>query len=79
MTAPLRCHRCGSAELVLQETRHDHAEWDGGLFVNEEGNIEAHGEGWFTQGDIQRAMARIRCESCGHEWRPRRRFIGSRF
>jgi hypothetical protein len=73
----LKCHRCGSAELVLRETRYEHAKYDGGLFVNDHGRIEARGDGWFTPGDIQPALTRIECESCGHGWHPRRQFDGS--
>ena len=73
----LTCHRCGSAELVLHETRHDHAEFDGGLFVNDQGSIEARGDGYFTPGEVQPRLTRIECSACGHEWHPRRTFIGS--
>lgn len=72
----LKCHRCGSAGLVLYETRHEHAEYEGSLFVTDEGRIEARGEVRFTAGEIQPALTRIGCESCGHEWRPRRQFSG---
>lgn len=72
----LRCHRCGSAELLLRETRYDHAEWDGGLYVTDQGTIAARGEGIFSQGEIQPKLTEIECEGCGHTWRPRRRFRG---
>jgi len=74
----LKCHRCGAADLVLYETRFEHAEWDGGLFINDEGRIEAHGEGFFTPGEIQSRLTRIECAACGHNWHPRRFFAGAR-
>jgi hypothetical protein len=74
----LRCHRCGSADLVLHEARLEHGEWDGGLFVNEEGGIEARGDGYFEPGEIQPGLTRIECSACGHEWHPRRNFDGSK-
>jgi hypothetical protein len=72
----LRCHRCKSPDLVLHETRHEHAEIVGGLVINEEGRIEGHGDAWFTPGEIQPQLTRIECNGCGHEWRPRRLFAG---
>ena len=85
MTAPksptsskrLSCHRCGSADLVLRETRHEHAEFDSGLFISEQGHIQACGSGHFTPGEIQSSLTRIECTACGHEWRPRRVFDGA--
>lgn len=71
-----RCHRCRSADLTLHETRFEHAEYGGGLFVNAQGRLEATGEAYFTPGEIQPGLTRIRCESCEHEWRPRRTFDG---
>jgi hypothetical protein len=62
---------------VLYETHYEHAEFDGGLFINEEGSIEARGDGYFTAGEIQAALTRIECLSCGHEWHPRRTFAGT--
>lgn len=73
---PLRCHRCQSAELVLHETRHEHAEYDGGLFIDKDGRLAAHGEASFAPGEVQPALTRIECGSCGHSWRPRRSFTG---
>lgn len=73
----LKCHRCHSADLVLRETHLEHAEFDGGLFVNGEGRIEARGNGIFTAGEIQPGLTRVECLSCGHEWRPRREFTGT--
>ena len=73
----LECHRCSSADLVLYETHLEHAEFDGGLFVSEEGRIEARGDAHFTAGEIQPALTRIKCMSCGHEWHPRRAFAGT--
>ena len=61
----------------MRETRYDHAEWDGGLYVNGEGRIVARGEGTFTPGDIQHKLSEIECEGCGHSWHPRRIFNGS--
>jgi hypothetical protein len=72
----LRCHGCGSADLVLRETHYEHAEFDGGLFVTEQGRLEAAGTATFTPGDIQTRLTRIECESCGREWHPRREFDG---
>jgi hypothetical protein len=74
----LTCHRCGSPDLILRETRHNHAEWDGGLYVADDGTIEASGEGIFSEGDIQSSLTEIECEGCDHIWRPRRRFTGAR-
>jgi hypothetical protein len=72
----LTCRNCGSAGLILYETRFEHAEYAGGLFVNEQGHLEAAGEGYFTPGDVQPRLTRIECESCGRTWRPRRQFDG---
>lgn len=76
-TKTLRCHRCRSENLILRETRHEHAEWDGGLIVDADGQIRAWGDGIFTPGDIQSQLTRIECEDCGHDWHPRRWFAGS--
>jgi hypothetical protein len=62
--------------LVLHETRYEHAEFSGGLFVNEDGRIEARGHACFTPGEIQHGLTRIECLSCGYGWRPRRAFTG---
>jgi hypothetical protein len=72
----LTCHRCGSAGLVLHETRYEHAEFDGGLVINEEGRIEARGAAYYQPGEIQPGLTRIECASCGHDWHPRRQFAG---
>lgn len=72
----LKCHRCGSADLVLHETRFEHAEYDGGLFVNENGHIEARGIAYFEAGEIQPSLTLIDCATCGHEWHPRRSIDG---
>jgi hypothetical protein len=72
----LKCHGCGSTDLVLHETRFEHAEYDGGLFVNEQGHLEAAGTGIFTAGEIQPRLTWIKCETCRREWRPRRQFDG---
>lgn len=74
----LRCHHCGSADLVLLETRYEHAEYDGGLLVNDEGDLEARGEAFYTAGDVQDRLTRIKCDSCGRSWHPRRPFAGMR-
>jgi hypothetical protein len=74
----LRCHRCKSADLVLHETRLEHAEFPDGLFVNDKGRIEARGTAYFSPGSIQPRLTRIECSACGHEWRPRRSFVGIR-
>ena len=72
----LKCHRCGSSDLVLREVRFEHAEYDGGLFVNERDRIEARGEGIYSPGEIQPHLTLIECRGCGHEWHPRRWFDG---
>lgn len=72
----LKCHRCGSPELVLYETYHEHGQYDGGLFVNDEGQIQARGGATMRQGEVQPNLTRIECESCGHDWHPRRPFTG---
>jgi hypothetical protein len=72
----LTCHRCGSPDLVLHETYLEHSEFDGGLFINDQGRIEARGEAVHTPGDIQPRLTRIECLACRHEWRPRREFSG---
>lgn len=77
MRQQLKCHRCRSSDLVLHETRHEHAEFDSGLFINEQGRIEARGNGHFTPGEIQPGLTRIECTSCGHEWHPRGEFTGT--
>jgi hypothetical protein len=61
---------------VLHEARYEHAEFDGGLFVNEYGQLAAHGDGYFFTGDGIEKMTKIECRSCGHWWRPRRSFAG---
>jgi hypothetical protein len=63
---------------VLHETRLEHAEWDGGLFINEQGSIEARGDAWFTPGEVQPKLTRIECQDCGHSWHPKRWFAGSK-
>jgi hypothetical protein len=73
----LTCHRCRSAELILRETRYDHAEYDGGLYLNDAGSIMFAGEGIFTPGDILPALSAIECAGCGHTWHPRRHVAGS--
>jgi hypothetical protein len=75
---PLKCHGCGSADLVLYETRHEHAEYAGGLFVNEQNHIEAAGRATYAPGELQPSLTRVKCESCGHEWHPHRQFDGIR-
>lgn len=72
----LKCHRCGSAELVLYEVYQEHGQYDGGLFVNDGGRIQARGSAVLSQGDVQPRLTRIECESCGHNWHPRRAFAG---
>lgn len=72
----LRCHRCGSPKLVLFETRHDVAQWGGGLYLTRDGEIEAAGIAYFHPGEIQPRLTEIRCEACGHAWHPRRWFRG---
>jgi hypothetical protein len=75
----LTCPHCGSADLVLRETRHEHAEYgDEGLFVNGQGHLEAAGRGYFSPGEVQPRLTRIGCGNCGREWRPRRPFDGVR-
>ena len=66
----LRCRKCRSVDLVLHETRLEHAEYDGGLYVNEQGCIEARGIGYFEPGEIQPRLTRINCAACGHELAP---------
>lgn len=73
----LRCYGCGSTDLVLHETRYEHAEYDGGLFVNEQGRIQALDSGISTPGEIQPELTRIECTACGYDWHPRRPFAGS--
>lgn len=77
MAKPLCCHRCGSAELVLSETRYEHATYDEGLYLDETGAIRARGEGISAAGEIQPNLTEIECSACGHSWRPRRRFAGT--
>ena len=72
----LRCHRCRSAELVLHEAYLEHSAWDGGLFINGQGRIEARGAGYLSPGEIQPQLTEIECRSCGHRWHPRRTFAG---
>jgi hypothetical protein len=72
---PLQCHRCRSASLLLRETRYEHAEYDGGLFVDDD-MIRACGDGIFTPGEIQPKLTVIECQDCGHAWHPRRGFDG---
>ena len=72
----LRCHRCRSTDLVPHETRLDHAEYDGGLFIRDDGKIIASGEGYFNEGDVIPKLTEIECEDCGHTWHPRRAFAG---
>jgi hypothetical protein len=67
----LRLSRPGAAP------HYEHAEYDGGLFINENGRIQARGNGYFTPGAIQSRLTRITCETCGHEWHPRRGFDGT--
>jgi hypothetical protein len=76
--ARLRCPQCRSQDLVLCETRLEHAEFAGGLFVNAAGRLEADGEAYLTPGEVQPRLTRITCESCGRQWRPRRSFDGIR-
>jgi hypothetical protein len=61
---------------MLYETRYEHAEYDGGLFVNDDSQLEARGEAVYSAGEIQPALTAIKCESCGHEWHTNWRFIG---
>lgn len=73
---PLRCHRCGSPDLILREARLEHAEYDEGLYVDQDGRIRAHGEGTSAAGEIQPQLTEIECPGCGHCWHPRRGFGG---
>lgn len=73
---PVRCRRCGSADLILHEACLEWAEYDGGLFLTPAGEITAGGEVYRNAGEIQEQLTRIECRSCRHEWHPRRRFIG---
>jgi hypothetical protein len=73
----LRCHRCRSMNLILRETRYDHAEFNGGLFIRDDGKLAALGDGYFSPGDVQPKLTEIECESCGHSWHPRRDFAGT--
>jgi len=77
-TRRLRCHRCGSSDLILREAWLEHAEYDGGLYIDQDGRIEADGEGFFSGGEIQSHLTEIECDGCGHVWRPRRAFSGSK-
>lgn len=67
---PLCCHRCGSAELALNEVIHEHARYQEGLFIDESGAIRARGEATFSPGDPQPRLTEIECLSCGHFWHP---------
>jgi hypothetical protein len=73
----LRCHRCRSMRLILREPHYEWAEYDGGLFIREDGQIAALGDGCFDAGDPERKLTEIECESCGHTWHPRRVFAGT--
>jgi hypothetical protein len=75
---PLKCHRCGSDALILNEVFLTHVRYDEGLIVTPEGTIRALGDGGVsTPGDPYPQMTEIECEDCGHSWRPRRRFAGA--
>lgn len=74
---PLRCPECKSTDLVLHETRFEHAEYNGGLFVNARGHLEAAERAQFTPGEIQTRLTRIECAGCGRDWHPRRPFDGA--
>ncbi len=74
---PLRCHRCGSADLALNEVIHEHARYEEGLYLDEAGAIRARGEAIFSPGDPQQHLTTIECNDCGHSWHPRRNFAGA--
>lgn len=74
---PLRCHRCGSADLALNEIIHECARYDEGLYLDADGAIRARGDAVLSPGEIQPELTEIECLSCGHSWRPRRRFAGA--
>jgi hypothetical protein len=67
----LTCHRCGSASLVLTEVCAEVHTWADGLRLVD-GRIEPVGEATAESGDLLTHLTRIRCEACGHTWRPRR-------
>jgi ribosomal protein L37E len=73
---PLRCHRCGSADLALLEIYHECGVYDEGLYLDADGAIRAHGSAVLSQGEIQPQLTEIECRACGHAWHPRRRFAG---
>lgn len=73
----LRCHRCRSMRLTLREAHLEWAEYDGGLFIRDNGQIGALGDGYFNSGDIQPTRTEIECQGCGHRWHPRRAFAGA--
>jgi hypothetical protein len=73
----LRCHRCGSGDLVLREAHLEYGEWQDGLVVNAKGEIQAQGEAVFNPGDPVPGLTEIDCQDCGHCWHPRREFTGA--
>ncbi len=73
---PLRCHRCGSADLVLNEVIHEHVRYEEGLYLDGAGVIRALGVNIRTPGDPQPKLTEIECLNCAHSWHPRRRFAG---
>lgn len=73
----LRCHRCGSPDLILREAHYEWGEWSDGLYVREDGTIGASGEAIFNPGDPDPKRTEIECGSCGHSWHPRREFTGT--
>jgi predicted nucleic-acid-binding Zn-ribbon protein len=77
MSLKLRCHRCRSADLALNEIIYEHARYDEGLYLDADGAIRAHGHATFSSGEIQPRLTEIECLNCGHSWHPRRNFAGN--
>lgn len=73
----LRCHYCGSEDIALNEVIQEHARYQDGLILDEDGAIRARGRAVFSAGDPQPKLTTIDCQACGKWWRPRRPFAGS--
>ena len=67
----LRCHRCGSVDLMLSETTYEHHRWWDGVVV-EDGRLWPLGEAIHDTGEIVTELTVLICQACKHRWRPRR-------